>query len=217
MASGARARMKKVEVREPKPRRTRVRKRERSRYLFTAEQALKMAEAGMFQGAGHVELWDGVFYKMTKYELHNAILNQVFIALRALVSKDYQVRQESSSSADPHSLPEPDVMIFRGGPWDHVGGPPPPLAKMELLVEVNYTSPEDYTIKQGKYAQAGVPTYWVVDVDARNVMVFTKPPAQGGSRYAESKTFSRGEEIEVVLGGQAVGTVKVSDFFPPEP
>ncbi len=172
---------------------------ERAPYLFTAEQALKMAEAGIFKGSANVELWDGVFYKRTKYEKHNATVTALFLSTRALIPKDYQVRQESSCSADPFSVPEPDLMVYRGGPWDHFNGPPPPLAKMELLVEVNHTTPEDYTVKQAKYAQAGVPTYWVVDVDARNVVVFTKPPAEGGSRYAESKTYSRGEEIEVVV------------------
>jgi Uma2 family endonuclease len=177
-----------------------------------------MAEVGVFDGAGHVELWDGVFYKMTKYEPHNAIITQLIIALRAVVLKCYQVRQEASCSADPLSLPGPDVTVYRGGPWDHFDGPPPPLAGMELLAEVNYSTPEDYSRRLSKYAQAGVPTYWVVDVDARNVAVFTKPQANiAPARYSESKTFARGEEIEVVLGGQPCGTVRVSDFFPPEP
>jgi Uma2 family endonuclease len=187
-------------------------------YLFTAKQALKMAEAGIFDGAGKVELWDGVFYKMTKYEPHNAVITQVIIALRAVVPNDYQARQEASCSADPLSLPEPDVMVYRGGPWDHFDGPPPPLSGMDLLVEVNVSTPEDYSRRLSKYAQAGVPTYWVVDVNARNVAVFTKPQVGSApARYSESKTFIRGEEIAVVLGGQSCGTVRVSDFFPPEP
>jgi Uma2 family endonuclease len=154
---------------------------------------------------------------MTKGELHNTIVAEVAEALRALIPKDYRVREEKSCSADPTSLPEPDVMVFKAGRWDYARAKThPPLSGMLLLVEVNCSTPEDYTERLAKYAQASVPTYWVVDGNVETVVVFTKPGLGGAPRYGESKTFGRGEEIEVILGTQAFGTVRVSDFFMPE-
>jgi Uma2 family endonuclease len=190
---------------------------ERGTYRLTAAQALKVAEAGVFEGQGRVELWDGVFYTTTKGELHNTIVTEVAEALRALIPKDYRIREEKSCSADPASLPEPDVVVYKAGKWDYVRAKtPPPLSGMLLVVEVNCSTPEDYTERLAKYAQAGVPTYWVVDGGSRSVSVFTKPRLDGAARYGESKTFNRGEEIEVILGAETFGKVRVSDFFMPE-
>ena len=114
--------------------------------------------------------------------------------------------------------PNRTSLSYKAGRWDFVRTKtPPPLSGMLLVVEVNCSTPEDYRERLAKYAQAGVPTYWVVDGGSRNVVVFTKPGLGDVDRYGESKTFGRGEEIAVVLGGEARGNVRVSDFFPPEP
>lgn len=191
------------------------RRRGRRPYRFTADQVLRMVEAGIIPDDQDVELLDGVLYLRTKGELHNAIVDVLAAALRGLVPPGYRVREEkSSTAADAHSLPEPDVMVFHGGPWDFLPKPPP-LARMALVVEVNHTTPEDHTAKLARYAAAGVPVYWVVDADERRVAVYTLPGAAGG--YDQHVTRRRGESIDVVIDGRACGHVAVEALFPPAP
>ncbi len=190
---------------------------ERETYQFTAEQALKMAEAGVFEGQGRVELWDGGVLqddqgRITQYHRHRS--------------------RRCASRPDPQGLSNSrgKVVLSRSGLAPRAGRrclqggtvglmwtkTPPPLSGMLLVVEVNCSTPEDYRERLAKYAQAGLPTYWVVDGGSRSVSVFTKPRLDGAARYGESKTFNRGEEIEVILGAETFGTVRVSDFFMPE-
>jgi Uma2 family endonuclease len=187
----------------------------RAVYRLTADQVLRMIDAGILTNHTNAELLDGVLYEMTKGELHNAIVNVVGDLLRPLVAlapKRHHVRLESSNTADPHSLPEPDVSVVAGGVFDYVPTPPH-LSKLALVVEVDSSRSSDDTGKLAKYATAAIPTYWVVDAPGRVVVVYTLPNPEGD--YDRREVRRAGETIEVVIGGHACGTVRVADFFPP--
>jgi len=71
---------------------------------------------------------------------------------------------------DPHTLVQPDVFVVPLG----AAGPPRSwrdIARLLLAVEVlsPSTARYDRIVKRGKYQRAGVPEYWVVDLDARLV------------------------------------------------
>jgi Uma2 family endonuclease len=191
--------------------------RGREVYKLTAEQVLRMAEAGLLPEEGRTELLDGVLYHMTKGELHNATATAVGRALRAPVDRaprPHHVRADCSNTADPHSLPEPDVTIVPGGVFDY-GTTPPPLSALALVVEVNYSTPEVHTLKLALYARAGVPVYWVVDVLERQVVEYTGPNGRGG--YDHRVVRRPGETLDVVIDGHACGQVRVEDIVPPGP
>ena len=82
--------------------RTRTRKsgdRGRTPYRFTADQLMKMINAGVIGDDEDLELWDGILYKMTKGELHNQIVILTADALRAVTPREtYHVREEKSNS-----------------------------------------------------------------------------------------------------------------------
>ena len=71
---------------------------------------------------------------------------------------------------DPHTLVQPDVFV---APW--VEGRRPrawtDIARLLLAVEVlsPSTARADRTVKRRCYQRAGVPEYWIVDLDARLV------------------------------------------------
>jgi Uma2 family endonuclease len=187
----------------------------RAIYRLTADQVLGMVAAGIIPEGAHAELLDGVLYEMTKGELHNVIVTAVADLLRPLVAlapDRHHLRVECSNTADPYSLPEPDVAVVRGGLYDYLPAPPP-LERLSLVVEINHNSPEDHTVKLAKYARAGVPVYWVVDVEARQVTVYTEPNAAGG--YDRRVTLRPGQALDVVIGGHRCGAVRVEDVFPP--
>ena len=184
-------------------------------YRLTAEQVLRMVEAGIIPNGANAELLDGVLYETTKGELHNVIVTIMGDLLRPLVAlapARHHVRAGSSTTADPFSLPEPDVAVVEGGLYDYLPTPPP-LTKLSLVVEIDSNSPGDHTVKLAKYAREGIPVYWVVDAEGRRVAVYTGPNAEGG--YDRRTTARPGESIDVVVAGHVCGAVRVVDVFPP--
>ncbi len=202
---------------DTKARKKSPRDRWRFPYHFTAAQVMKMIELGIVDDSEDVELWDGMLYKMVKGELHNYIVSQVADALRAVTPNDYHVREEKSSKYGEFSLPEPDVAVARGSKADYLPEPPH-LARMALLVEVSHhTRDADEGQKLRRYAEVGVPVYWILYAKRREVRVYSQP--QGGgelARYDECAAFTQGDDIPIVVDGQEVGRVAATSLFPPE-
>jgi Uma2 family endonuclease len=188
----------------------------RTVYRFTADQVFRMVEAGIIPEDGTTELLDGILYEMTNGELHNAIVTVVADLLRPLVAQAaarHHIRQECSNTADPYSLPEPDVAVVQGRVFDYLPTPPT-LEKLALVVEVNQSTPGDHTQKLAKYARAGIPTYWVVDAEEHRVVVYTGPRSEGG--YDQRIVHRRPDFLEVSIGGQVLGTIRIEEMFPPQ-
>jgi Uma2 family endonuclease len=62
-----------------------------------------------------------------------------------------------------------------------------------LLIEVSDTSlRRDREIKLPLYAGAGIPKYWIVDVQDGVIEVHTSP---SGARYGSVRRFGRGESV----------------------
>ncbi|MBX6314999.1 MAG: Uma2 family endonuclease [Isosphaeraceae bacterium] len=186
-------------------------------YRFNAAQVLKMIDSGILGEGDDVELWDGVLYRMVKKELHNYVVSQTADALRPLTPAGYHVREEKSCKYAERSLPEPDVAVARGRKDEYLPEPPH-LARLALVVEVNYhTDQADYGEKLRRYAEVGIPIYWLIDVKARIVRVYEQPRGSGAeARYAACRTYEPGAIIAVVIDGRPVGHVAVADLLPPE-
>ena len=71
---------------------------------------------------------------------------------------------------DPHTLVQPDVLV---APSVHGRSPRMWTDISTLLLAVEVLSPStaraDRTVKRRRYQRAGVPEYWIVDLDARLV------------------------------------------------
>lgn len=78
----------------------------------------------------------------------------------------------------PDSEPEPDLAVYAKEP------PPGQHHRTALLViEVAVSSQTiDRNVKATKYAAAGIPTYWLVDVPAKTIEVRTEPGPGGYGR-----------------------------------
>jgi Uma2 family endonuclease len=79
-----------------------------------------------------------------------------------------------------------------------------------LVVEVADTSLElDRSVKQGLYAQAGIPVYWIVNLEARELEVYSDPADE---RYRERRTLN--ESDAVASSVESAGSLTVSELFP---
>jgi Uma2 family endonuclease len=184
-------------------------------YRVSVRQFEKMIDAGAFGEHDHVELLDGILVdKMTKHPPHNFTVAETADALRAVLGPDWVLHEEKSVILGRFSRPEPDVAIAKG-PRGRYRLVSPRAADLAMLVEVaDSTYAKDRGSKWRKYAAAKIPVYWIVNLPARQIEVYTEPTGRGkAARYQSVKVYGSDDEIPVILSGQELGRFKVSDVL----
>jgi Uma2 family endonuclease len=92
-----------------------------------------------------------------------------------------QVQAQLPIHLDNYSEPEPDVAIVAPDDRDYCDRHPT-VAEVLLLIEVSdSTLAYDCKTKAIAYAQAGIPDYWVIDVEHRQLLVWRDPTPTGYS------------------------------------
>lgn len=165
-----------------------------------------MRDAGILTEADRVELLGGLLVpKMTKNPPHSLATELVRRALANVVPPGWYVRiQEPVTTSD--SEPEPDLAVVRGDPRDYAERHPRG-GDVGIVVEVAAESlNRDRTDKRRIYAQAGIETYWVVNLREALVEVYGRG---GGMRRHR-----RGETVAVVVEGARWGQVDVDAMLP---
>jgi Uma2 family endonuclease len=159
---------------------------------LTADEVLRMVDAGILSEDEPVELLHGVLTAMSpKSPEHEAVKSRLLSWLApGMVASRHLVRIEAPLIVrDRTSLPEPDIAVVE--PRDYTSRHPETAL---LVVEVAVSSVRtDTRIKPALYAAAGVPELWVVDVPALRVRVLREPC---NGRYAVEQTAAVGDAVE---------------------
>ena len=150
------------------------------RHHFTAADLARMVDAGILAEGAPIELIDGELIIVSPQGPSHIVAIQI---LAELLRKAYEgathVRVQGPIQAAPDSQPEPDLAVARGGIRDYRARHPSG-DELELVVEIARTSQILDRSKASLYARAGVPVYWLVDLAARRVEVYSEPsPALG--------------------------------------
>ena len=162
------------------------------KYRLQVSDYRHLAEAGAFRGL-RTELIEGdVFvmspqfrpHGMAKMELYDALrdgLRQIGSALRPVI--------EFSLALSADSMPDPDIMLTS----EPAGQDAVPLPSVALVIEVSDSSLlGDLDARMRLYATAGVPEYWVADVNGRVIHQMWAPADDG---YAERREVPFGEAV----------------------
>jgi Uma2 family endonuclease len=113
-------------------------------------------------------------------------------------------RERQPFAANDESEPEPDLAIVPPGRYADAHPD-----RAFLLVEVAESSLEyDRETKGPLYAESGVPEYWIVDVAARRVEVYTLVER----RYGPPAYFGRGQQLAPRAFSDVV--VAIDELFP---
>jgi Uma2 family endonuclease len=181
-------------------------------YRFTVAQFNQMLRDGTIRDQDKVELIDGlVVAKVSKNPPHVIAGKLLFSALQGILPTGWHPSKDDDVVISDHDQPQPDIAVVRGGPRDYPKGHPT-SADIALAVEISEsTLASDRSVKLPRYAAANIPVYWIVNLVQGQVEVYTDP---SGGRYQGHMVFKRGEEIPVVIDGQVVGRIAVSDILP---
>lgn len=170
------------------------------------EDYLLLDASGAFTAYAKTELIEGVIFAVNaQFSRHAKVQRALYRALddacRTLDS-GLEAMFELSVSLSLGSMLQPDIVIARDIPENAAL----PGENVVLIVEIaDSTLDGDLGIKARLYATAGIPEYWVADVNARRVHQLWAP---AGEAYGERRELAFGERIAAAtVEGLAVETV----------
>ena len=169
-----------------------VKKPQRRR--LTVDDFAKMCEVGILSADDRVELIDGELVEMPpKGSEHAGIVNELANVLPGLLDPAVRLRVQSSVQLTRYTQPEPDLAVVSRDSRLYLRRHPQP-EQILIAIEVADSSLKyDREQKMPRYAAAGVPEAWLVDVRARTITVYTDATAEG---YRASRTLGWSEELE---------------------
>jgi Uma2 family endonuclease len=188
------------------------------RFRFTREQYYELDRLGYFDHK-RVELIYGEIIEMSPVNWpHSLSVKRVLRALDAAFAPGHWTTSQQPfwiPNTAPESLPQPDVAVIPGSETDYSDHP----TVAALLVEVSVSTLDfDLTTKAELYATAGVPEYWVLDVDGRQLHVFRDPAALplptelAATAYRTHAIFVAADTVTPL--GAPSASIMVSDLLP---
>lgn len=176
---------------------------------ITVGAFLEMVRVGILDEDDRVELLDGVLVEVSPQGHSHAIALQRLnmLAVSAAAAAGLEVRPQCPLDVGSDlSRPEPDVAIVPPSVWGV------PNERPLLVIEVSVSSRLiDLGRKARIYGAAGVPEYWVLDMEQRRLVVHRAPGASGYGSVAEFGDRDRVSATAVAL------QLAVEDVLPPRP
>lgn len=181
---------------------------------WTLTEYRNLANAGFLDGLRTI-LIDGEILTMPNPDPpHDTALTLTDDFLRANCPKGHYVRNQQSFNVGTRDDPGPDLAVVPGVARDYVKQAPTVAL---LVVEVAESSlAVDTTTKAELYATAGVPEYWVIDLEHRQLIVFRDPQplpqGLGATAYKTHLTLSPTDRVSPLAAPNA--SILVSDLLP---
>ncbi len=112
------------------------------------------------------------------------------------------------------SEPEPDLFVAHGPEEEYASRHPEP-SDLVLVIEVADTSLEvDRTLKLSLYSSSKISQYWIVDINARTIEVYTQPRGGKNPGYRHRVEYGPEDAVPVVVAGKKLGSIPVKDLLP---
>jgi Uma2 family endonuclease len=92
----------------------------------------------------------------------------------------------------------------------------PTADEIGIIGEVSDSSyTKDRGPKWRKYAAAKIATYWIVNLNQRQIEVYTAPSGRGKSAgYRDVTIYGEDDGVPLVVEGRELGRIKVRDVLP---
>jgi len=180
------------------------------RKLWTRDEYHHLLEQGFLIEGSRFELLEGeIVAKMPQDRKHIVACMRGQQALMGVFGVAH-VQTQGPIAPNDYNEPEPDIVVLRNRVQDYMEDHPGP-ADILLAVEVANTSLRaDRTVKRAVYARAGIPEYWLMDVNGRTLTVFREPGPDG---WASETTLTDADAVSPLAAPDA--PIAVADLLPP--
>jgi Uma2 family endonuclease len=178
-----------------------------SLHLWTRVEYHHMGESGLFAGK-RVQLIRGQVIEMSPMKSRHAtgieLVNQ---ALRSRLGSQGYVREQKPLALTPLSEPEPDIAVVTGSPRDYAQAHP---TTAQLVVEVSDSTLKfDQQVKGPLYAEAGIPEYWILNLEDNTLEVYRDPTSEG---YQTRQVYPGSAQATVLFDFEV--KIPVADLLP---
>jgi Uma2 family endonuclease len=163
-------------------------------FRFTVKDYYRLGEIGILKEDDRVELIQGEIVMMPPIDPgHAESTYKSLLKVGRKLGSEFRTRCQQPVRLSASSEPMPDVSIVREKSYK--SGHPTPEDTC-LIIEVSNTSlKDDLGRKKLMYAAAGIPEYWVVDLNARVLHVFARPK---GGDYMEHHIHEEKEAVQSI-------------------
>jgi hypothetical protein len=183
-------------------------------YRFTPDQCLRLSVAGIVSADEAFTLAEeGATPDMPRSPAHDSAIDRFDDAVRPLLPLGWRLRIQSAIRL-LGGEPEPDVAIVMGPAGRYDGHHPRPDEVAVVIEVADTTLPYDRTLKLRGYAQAQIPVYWIVNLEERQIEVYSNPTVGANPGYATTAVYRPGDQVPLVVAGTQAGTVAVADLLP---
>ena len=166
----------------------------RSHYLFSVEDYHQLLTAGILEPGDRIELIQGELTMMPPIgPEHSSHTRRLTNLLPRKLPESVVLQMNEPITIPNHSEPQPDAAIVKVKADNYRKAHPTPKDVL-LVIEVADSSTDfDNKVKAKLYGKAGIPEYWIVEIEEACVRVFTDPSKQG---YRTIKEYHRGDKVK---------------------
>lgn len=183
-------------------------------FRWTIAEYRELGKTGLFNDVKTMLIDGEIFTMVMPNPPHDTALTLTFQYLMAVCPAGHYIRNQQGFDIGTRTDPGPDLVIVSGTARDYATRTP---TTARMVVEVAHTSLfTDTTTKAEWYATAGVPEYWVVDVENRRLLVYRDPePLPTGLGATAYRTHAAHGPDDTVAPLHAPNNpVKVADLLP---
>lgn len=146
------------------------------RHKLTATDYHRMSDAGILAHDARVELIEGEIIDIALIgSKHGSVVDKLNRLLNAAVGEQAIVRVQGSIRLGTYTEPQPDIALLKYRS-DFYETDIPTANDVVLIVEVaDSMLAYDRDVKASLYARAGVPEYWLIDVNQTRISFYRQP------------------------------------------
>jgi Uma2 family endonuclease len=150
-------------------------------WKLTVEEYHRMGEVGILHEDDRIELIEGELIEMSPIGcFHAGVGSRISDWLMRRLTGQAIPWTQNPIHLSRDSEPQPDFALLRYRP-DYYTKSLPTAADVLLVVEIADSSVRyDREIKAPLYARHGIPEYWLIDVPARGIEVYSEPDTEKG-------------------------------------
>jgi Uma2 family endonuclease len=150
------------------------------RLRLSVDNFLLLNDNGAFADYAKTELIDGDIYVMNaQHRPHARVKSRLYLSLANRlreIGSPLEALSEVTLRLNDDSLPEPDIVLTS----ESGGRGPVPVDTVALVIQVSDTTLDtDLGRKSDLYAAAGIPEYWVIDLEGNRALMHEHPDADG--------------------------------------
>ena len=177
-----------------------------TKHRFTVDDVYLMVDHGILPADQRIELINGEIIDMSPINLpHANSVTKLDRFFNKHLSQDkYIIRVQNPILLSDYSLPEPDIVVayYREALLENEHTRPQDTALLIEVADTTYRSDRD--TKSPLYAAEGIAVYWIVNLNRRQVEVYTHPKE---GEYTQVQVY---QDTFEVLGT----TITPHDIFP---